>query len=145
MDYKYEPKKDKAKEPDTVTISFKDDVKSVEKEPKEHVVEQKATKEEQVYKAVQPKPTKIVKAVDKEVTVMPVPTELLYAQPTESGYQLVDSTPKVVLKLESTSMENVFMTEFQGNNAVVFKKEGKWLLEYSENGEKVQKELHIKF
>ncbi|MGN7514637.1 MAG: hypothetical protein ACTHOM_09685 [Allomuricauda sp.] len=145
LNYTYEPNKNKAKEPDTVTISFKDDVKSVEKQPKEHVVEQKATKEEQVYKAVQPKPSKIVKAVDKEVSAMPVPTELLYAQPTESGYQLVDSTPKVVLELESTSMENVFMTDFQGNNAVVFKKEGKWFLEYSENGEKVQKELHIKF
>ena len=37
------------------------------------------------------------------------------------------------------------MTDFNGNNAVVFQKDGKWLLEYSENGKKVQKELNIKF
>nr|WP_297785097.1 hypothetical protein [uncultured Allomuricauda sp.] len=145
MNYKYEPKKDEVKESAPVTISFKDDVKSVPEKSKEHVVEQKATKEEQVYKAIEPKPTSIVKSDEKEASAVSVPTDLLYAQPTDSGYQLVDSTPKVVFILESTSMENVFITEFQGNNAVVFKKGDKWLLEYSENGEKVQKELNIKF
>ncbi len=145
INYEYEPKNDEVKETAPVTISFKDDVKSVKEEPKEHIVEQKATEEEQIYKAVEPKRTTIVKAADSEASVMPIPTDLLYAQPIDNGYQLVDSTPKVVLKLEATSMENVFMTDFQGNNAVVFEKDGKWLLEYSENGKKVQKELNIKF
>ena len=138
MDYHYEPK-----ETAPITVSFKDDVKSVQ-DSKEHIVEQKATVEEQVYKSVEPKPTDIVKAVNEE-KIAPAPTGTLYAQPIENGYQLVDSTPKIVLKLEETSMDNVFMTDFNGNNAVVFQKDGKWLLEYSENGEKVQKELNIKF
>ena len=143
--YEPEPKEEEVEEPATVVISFKDDVKKVDEATKEHVLEQKATKEEQVYKSVEPKPTNIVQGENKEALNTQVPSDLLYAQPTANGYQLVDSTPKVVLKLEETSMENVFMTDFQGHNAVVFEKDGKWLLEYSENGEKVQKELNIKF
>lgn len=146
MNYKYEPRKeDVTEETAPVTISFKDDVRSVEKEPKEHLVEQKATVDEQVYKAVEPKRTNIVKAVGEGKMDAPITTGVLYAQPIQNGYQLVDSTPKVVLKLEETSMENIFMTDFQGNNAVVFQQDGKWILEYSDNGKKVQKELNIKF
>ncbi|WP_119606768.1 hypothetical protein [Flagellimonas lutimaris] len=145
MNYEYEPMEEEDVKEETVTVSFKDDVKSVENEPKEHVLEQKATTEEQVYKSVEPKTSTIVKAAETKTLITPVLTGLLYAQPTENGYQLVDSTPKVVLKLEETSMEDVFMTDFEGNNAVVFKKDGKWVLEYSENGTKVQKELNIKF
>lgn len=146
MKHKYEPKQqnDITEETQTVTVSFKDDVKSVEEKSKEHVLEQKATKEEQVYKSVEPKPTDILKAVSEE-KIVPALTGTLYAQPIENGYQLVDSTPKILLKLEETSMDKVFMTDFNGNNAVVFQKDGKWLLEYSENGQKVQKELNIKF
>lgn len=142
LDYEYEePKEVQPKNASQVTINFKDDVKTVEKEPKTNVVEQKATMEEQIYKTVEPKPSTIVKSAN----AVKVSGELLYAQPVDNGYQLVDSTPKVVLKLEETSLDNLFMTNFEGNNAVVFKKEGKWLLEYSDNGKKVQKELNIKF
>jgi len=143
MDYNYVPQEQEQKESATVTLNFKDDVKSVQENSKEHIIEQKATTEEQVYKAVEPKPSSIVRVVEKQSSELP--NEVLYAQPTDFGYQLVDSTPKVVLKLQETSMDNVFMTDFNGYNAVVFQKDGNWLLEYSENGEKVQKELDIKF
>ena len=143
MDYNYVSQEQEQKESATVTLNFKDDVKSVQENSKEHIIEQKATTEEQVYKAVEPKPSSIVRVVEKQSSELP--NEVLYAQPTDFGYQLVDSTPKVVLKLQETSMDNVFMTDFNGYNAVVFQKDGKWLLEYSENGEKVQKELDIKF
>ena len=143
MDYNYVSQEQEQKESATVTLNFKDDVKSVQENSKEHIIEQKATTEEQVYKAVEPKPSSIVRVVEKQSSELP--NEVLYAQPTDFGYQLVDSTPKVVLKLQETSMNNVFMTDFNGNNAVVFQKDGKWLLEYSKNGEKVQKELDIKF
>ena len=143
MDYNYVSQEQEQKESATVTLNFKDDVKSVQENSKEHIIEQKATTEEQVYKAVEPKPSSIVRVVEKQSSELP--NEVLYAQPTDFGYQLVDSTPKVVLKLQETSMDNVFMTDFNGYNAVVFQKDGKWLLEYSKNGEKVQKELDIKF
>jgi len=146
LEYEYEgPEQGQPKDTAPVTVSFKDDVKTVDKEPKTNVVEQKATMEEQVYKTVEPKPSTVVKSTNTAAATVTVSTDLLYAQRLENGYQLVDSTPKVVLKLEETSMENVFMTNFEGNNAVVFKKGGTWLLEYSDNGKKVQKELNIKF
>ncbi|WP_228234925.1 hypothetical protein [Allomuricauda sp. M10] len=143
MDYKYQPKQTETPK-NPVVISFKDDVKTVVEKEKEYVVEQKATTEEQVYKSVEPKPSNISKAVAVEASET-ITTDLLYAQPIANGYQLVDSTPKVVLKLESTSMDNVFLTQVEGNNAVVFSKDGKWILEYLENGNKQQKELNIKF
>lgn len=145
MKYAYVPKpKEKVEGEAPVTISFKNDVKAVEEEPTEHIVEQKSTVDEQVYKAIEPKPSNITRAV-VEKTELPDSSSVLYAQAIANGYQLVDSTPKVVLKLEQTSMDNVFMANFNGNNALVFKQNGKWVLEYSENGEKVQKELNIKF
>ncbi|MCA0960100.1 hypothetical protein AB9K32_02740 [Allomuricauda sp. XS_ASV26] len=145
MNYSYVPKtKVKVQDEAPVTISFKDDVKTVEEEPAKYVVEQKSTMDEQVYKAIEPKPSNITRAV-VEKTELPDPSSVLYAQAIGNGYQLVDSSPKVVLKLEETSMDNVFMTSYNGNNALVFKKNDKWILEYSDNGEKIQKELNIKF
>ena len=147
MDYKYEPKEpnDIKSSENEIIVSFRDDVKTVDDDKmEEKVVEQKATTEEQVYKSVEPKPSNFTKATQTEGGE-PISSDLLYAQPIPTGYQLVDSTPKVVLKLEETSMENVFLTTYQGNNAVVFSKDGKWILEYLENGDKQQKELNIKF
>ena len=145
MNYQYQPKEEVAKEDAPVTISFKDDVKKVVEKPEEKVIEQKSTLEEQVYKSVEPRPSNITKAVEKSVESEPLSSDLLYAQPIEGGYQLVDSTPKVVLKLQETSMDNLFLTQYMGSSAMVFQKEGKWFLEYVENGGKQLKELNIKF
>jgi hypothetical protein len=52
---------------------------------------------------------------------------LLYAQPTESGYQLIDKTPKVVMKLLKTSQSNVFIAikdNVQGS--LILKEDGQW-------------------
>ncbi len=147
INYQYEPKTQEVVSQDKpVTISFKDDVKSLEEKPKEHVVEQKATLEEQTYKSVEPRQSNIQRPTTvTEPQTQEAPSGVLYAQPIENGYQLVDSTPKIVLKLAETSMENVFLTDYVGNSAVVFKKDEKWVLEYSENGEKKMMELNIKF
>lgn len=110
---------------------------------KEHVVDQKTDLEEQTYKSVEPRPSNFQKADTPSST--PNLTGMLYAQAVDGGYQLVDSTPKIVLRLEGTSMENIFLTQFGGHNAMVFKKGDQWFLEYVEQGEKMTKELQIKF
>ncbi|SDQ48355.1 hypothetical protein [Flagellimonas zhangzhouensis] len=136
MGYSYDP--DAAtenKNSETVTLSYKNDVKTVEPKSTAQVIEQKATPEEQVYKSVEPIPSSIVSG----------DVDVLYAQAIPSGYQLVDNTPKVVLTLQETSMQYVFMTEYEGNNAVVFLQDGQWMLEYSVDGKKQQKKLNIKF
>ncbi|MGS2763623.1 hypothetical protein [Sinomicrobium sp. M5D2P9] len=70
-------------------------------------------------------------------------TNVLYAQPVENGYQLVDSSPKVIFVLQSTSAENVFI--IKDKNGMLTQKDGKWIAEYYEGGERVLEELNIKF
>ena len=69
--------------------------------------------------------------------------DILYAQKIENGFQLVDSSPKVVYKIRNTSLENVFMVE--GKNATLHKKGEAWILEYYENDVLKQEALNIKF
>lgn len=70
-------------------------------------------------------------------------TEVLYAQVTVDGYQLVDSTPKIVYKLKKTGSDSMFLVE--SVNGVLTKKGEDWVLEYYENGNLKQKTLNIKF
>lgn len=69
----------------------------------------------------------------------------LYAQPIENGYQLVDATPKLVLKIFKTSQPDYFTAVSDTKNGVVFKKEGAWYFEYYENNVLKSEKITIKF
>lgn len=69
----------------------------------------------------------------------------LYAQPTANGYQLIDTTPKKVLTLSKTSVENYFIAENGSSNGIVFKKGENWIFEYYKNGTLTAEKLLIKF
>lgn len=70
---------------------------------------------------------------------------LLYAQPTETGYQLIDKTPKVVMKLMKTSRTDSFIAikgDIQGSlNA----KDNEWYFEYYQNDKLVSEKIAVKF
>lgn len=70
---------------------------------------------------------------------------LLYAQPTETGYQLIDKTPKVVMKLMKTSRPDSFIAikgDIQGSlNA----KDNEWYFEYYKNDRLVSEKVIVKF
>ncbi|WP_417358976.1 hypothetical protein [Galbibacter sp.] len=70
-------------------------------------------------------------------------TEVLYAQPTANGFQLVDSSPKVIYKLTKTTQPNYFL--IQGGNGFVYQKDGRWIAEYYEGQTLKQEVLNIKF
>ncbi len=151
MDYKYVPK-EQNNEP--VTISFKNDVKNMEKkkEPKNKVdvlvVQQVATPAEQVYKSNAPVDSKIEKAeqATKEMTVEEKnDSSILYAQEIPNGFQLVDNTPKIRLRLFRTSMPDVYTVKHDKDNGVVYKKDGKWYMEYYFGDTLKTEELNIKF
>jgi hypothetical protein len=72
-------------------------------------------------------------------------TGTLYAQVTPNGYQLIDTTPKKILTLLKTSMQDYFIVEAGPSNAVVFKKDGEWLFEYYKDNKLVSQKLEIKF
>ncbi|WP_273565925.1 hypothetical protein [Maribacter halichondriae] len=144
----------KSEEPAPVTISFKNDVKSLDENKKEAknkpntaVVKQKATTEEQSYKSVEPVESNITKAKSQEgdAQAIKVSEGVLYAQEVENGYQLVDSTPKIRLKLLGTSMPDYYLVESDTRKGVVYKKNDTWFFEYYQDGQLTVEELNIKF
>jgi len=72
-------------------------------------------------------------------------TGTLYAQATTNGYQLIDTTPKKVLGLLKTSMQDLFIAEGGVSNGIVFKKDGEWVFEYYKDNKLVSQKLAIKF
>ncbi|MDG3580858.1 hypothetical protein [Galbibacter pacificus] len=67
----------------------------------------------------------------------------LFAQPINNGYQLVDTTPKVVFKITKTTQPNYYI--IQDKNGFLYQKDGKWIAEYYEGDELKKQELQIKF
>ena len=134
ISYKYEPKENKVS-----------DIKNQElkKEPE-------TLKQEKMAEVVPTEEIKVSPIADVaviETTISPsnhtAVSEMLYAQATENGFQLVDSSPKVVYKIKKTSLENVFLV--QDIDGTLFNKDGQWILEYYEQGTLKQKSLNIKF
>jgi hypothetical protein len=72
-------------------------------------------------------------------------TGTLYAQVTPNGYQLIDTSPKKILTLLKTSMQDYYIAEAGPSSGVVFKKEGEWIFEYYKDNKLVSQKLEIKF
>jgi hypothetical protein len=83
-----------------------------------------------------------VDTVDK-VNKVKEDLQMLYAQPIENGFQIVDSTPKVVMILLETPKENTFIVKDQ--NAIVYKQDGFWYLSKNDGSSKTLETLNIKF
>ena len=112
------------------------------------VMKQEATPEDQLYKNVEPVASEIKKSVPvvNETSAGKQKDEsILYAQEIPGGFQLVDSTPKIKLKLYRTSIPDVFTVTYEKDNGVVFKKDGAWYLEYYLGGQLISEVLNIKF
>jgi hypothetical protein len=73
------------------------------------------------------------------------PAGTLYAQPIANGYQLIDTTPKIVLTLLKTSAENYFIASSAAANGIVLKKNEDWIFEYYKDGKLISEKLPIKF
>ena len=66
---------------------------------------------------------------------------LLYAQPTENGYQLIDKTPKVVMKLLKTSRPDSFIAIKDGIQGSLNAKDNQWFFEYYKNDQLVSEKV----
>lgn len=165
MNYSYSGKNEKN---EAITVSYKNDVKKLdpssakkvieaEKEmadmpvKKEATIVSEETEKTQYYKNRTPVASNIKKAeMDKpalnglEVNKSAI-KDIWYAQATETGYQLVDSSPKVRMNLMNSSAENVFMAKTDSKNGMVYQKDGTWVFEYYENDTLIKEELNIKF
>lgn len=115
---------------------LKEEIQSLKEEQKE-VAENNVKQEE--------------KAVEKSVAETEVLKEniiegtsnILYAQKIDKGFQLVDSSPKVVYRIKETGANNVFLIE--NKSAIIYKSGDTWVLEFYSNGELQQETLNIKF
>ena len=125
---------------------LKKEVEELKKE-KAEVLKEKQEVENAIEKEIEEKKSQVVEPdtkpkddVEKVVTVSaPVDKDVLYAQPIEDGFQLVDTSPKVAMVILKTAAPNVYAVK--GKDAIVFKDNDKWI--YSEGTNK--KELKIKF
>ncbi|WP_298502001.1 hypothetical protein [uncultured Maribacter sp.] len=142
--YKYIGKQNNA----PLKVSFRNDVKTVPEKSREKkiTIMQKATEDDQSYKNLEPKPSsyKIVEPKMDSIDAN-LANQTLYAQEIKDGYQLVDSSPKIRLRILKTSIKDVFIVEHAINNGVVFKKDSIWYYEYYVSGKLVIEKLSIKF
>ena len=73
------------------------------------------------------------------------PAGTLYAQATANGFQLIDTTPKIILTLLKTSAPDYFIASKGTDHGIVFKKTGEWFFEYYNDGKLISEKLLIKF
>ena len=121
------------------------------KELKEEIKQLKQTKpepeleeKENVVITTRIEEPKLKKNHHQELTKKELTTnEILYAQSIPNGYQLVDSSPKVVMTLYKSGVDNLYIVK--GKDAIVYKNGEDWI--YSEtNSEKLtKKSILIKF
>jgi len=130
-----------------VSSDFK---KAEVKEVRKESVDQVATPEEQRSESSTPEESNYQKgesAVQKTASPIAMLRDfgVLYAQELPNGFQLVDSTPTIRMKLRKSSSPNVFFAAADDTNGVVFSQAGKWIFEYYYQDQLVSKELNIKF
>lgn len=70
---------------------------------------------------------------------------LLYAQPTSYGYQLIDSEPKVVMKVYKTSNSASYMATKGSVQGALVSKDNQWFFEYYQNDKLVSEKIDVKF
>lgn len=83
--------------------------------------------------------------VDESTIINTNDSNLLYAQPTANGYQLIDSTPKVIMKVFKTSNEECYIA-FKGSiQGVLISKNNQWFFEYYQNEKLWSEKIVVKF
>ncbi|WP_310594274.1 hypothetical protein [Flavobacterium sp.] len=72
-------------------------------------------------------------------------SNLVYAQATATGYQLVDASPKVIFKLYVTSKSDVYLATKGTIQGAFIQKDKEWFFEYYENEKLVSEKVAVKF
>ena len=146
--YSYTP----AEKESPITVNFDDDVKTLEPDPApSQKIEEKAQKvPEKKQDAVETTAAVVQKkkTVPQEVSPVKsntVESSLWYAQETPNGFQLVDSSPKVRLRIYQTQKEGVYLARGEANEGVVYQDQGSWYFDHYKDGKLVHQLLNIKF
>lgn len=70
---------------------------------------------------------------------------LLFAQPITNGFQLVDNTPKVVMKVFRTSSAACYFATKGNIQGVLIAKDNHWYFEYYQNDKLISERIEVKF
>ncbi|HSN48102.1 MAG TPA: hypothetical protein VLR29_05020 [Flavobacterium sp.] len=85
------------------------------------------------------------KEVNDNKTFQNISADLLYAQPTPYGYQLIDSEPKVVMKVYKTSNSSSYMAAKGSVQGVLVSKDNQWFFEYYQGDKLISEKINVKF
>lgn len=147
LNYKYEPNERITSIVTNTSTSAKTEVSKEIQELKKEIADLKKDKETKPVTADKPKVglSKMVKQEPKKVvnTKVEKVSSVLYAQAIENGFQLVDSSPKVVYRIKHTNLKDVFLVE--SKSAIIYKKGNDWVIEYYSGNTLEQEPLNIKF
>jgi len=77
--------------------------------------------------------------------IVPLNNEILFAQPIANGFQLVDSTPKIVMKIFKTSSPQTFTAIKGETQGVLVSKDNDWFFEYYQNDVLISEKVSVKF
>ena len=95
------------------------------------------------------KETVVLKETFEEETITPTsaknPELFYFAQPIANGYQIVNSEPRVIMRLFNTSQKNVFIGVKDDTQGVVISKDGQWFFEYYEKAKLFSELIKLKF
>ncbi|MFV8374612.1 hypothetical protein [Flavobacterium sp. LB1P71] len=72
-------------------------------------------------------------------------SKMLYAQPTATGFQLIDSTPKVMMKVYNTSRKDSFIATKGNTQGVLIAIGNQWFFEYYLNDKLISEKINVKF
>ena len=70
---------------------------------------------------------------------------VLFAQPIKNGFQLVDNTPKVVMKVYKTTNPSIYLAVKENLNGVAIQKDNQWYFEYYEKETLMSEKITVKF
>ena len=70
---------------------------------------------------------------------------VLFAQPITNGFQLVDSTPRIWMKIYKTTSSTAFIAVKENRQGVLLLKNGEWFFEYYGNDILMSEKIAIKF
>ncbi|MCG8763372.1 hypothetical protein G1K46_11635 [Tenacibaculum finnmarkense] len=83
------------------------------------------------------------KTVNNSIVDNKISVNNLYAQPTKNGFQLVDTTQKIIFKILKTSVKDVFA--IKDKNGIIHKNNDIWIAEYYKKGIKKTEKYQVKF
>jgi hypothetical protein len=70
---------------------------------------------------------------------------VLFAQPIKNGFQLVDNTPKVVMKVYKTTNPAIYLAVKGTIQGVLISKDNQWFFEYYEKETLMSEKIAVKF